>query len=192
MLQKGHKLRSKEHMEKVNQARLLVDPYFRRQPEESDEDYRLFLIYRDLPWETRTQIAATAIATGVDISEVKEPHHMVRLTSAKWQWPVRVKAYDLWIQESNSDREERIRLQMKSDIEFICMRLTRKIRLIGEITKAEDLMDPEIQRDMAVVEALIGKGNGGKFVLDAYKTIVGQKVQLSALKKVPELEWKAA
>ncbi len=179
------------YKEEIRNTRILVEPIYRRQPQEKDDEYKLFLIYRDLPWETRSMREVTAIACNVHINTVKHPHRKIVIACHDWQWVTRVKAYDLWIQENNSEREENLRLKMKSDIEFICFRLAKKIRLIGEIAKSEDLMDPEIQRDMAIVEALVGKGNAGKFVLDAYKTIVGQKLQLSAIRNLPALEWKA-
>jgi hypothetical protein len=170
----------------------LIDPIYRRQPKEDDAEYALFLVYRDLSWDSRTLRSATAVAQGLKEQEVKQPHSAIILASAKWQWATRADAYDLFIQEYSSERQEKIVLRMKSDIEHICMRLVTKIKRLENISSAEELNDPEIRRDIKIIEALIGEGNAGKFALDAYRTIVGQKLQLGPMKKIPELDWKAA
>ena len=42
---------------------------------------------------------------------------------------------------------------------------------------------------MAVLEVMVDKGQLGKFLLETYKTIVGQKVQVGPMKPIPALEW---
>lgn len=171
---------------------ILVEPIYRQQPQENEKEYKLFLIYRDLPWMDRSLRVATAIALGVHINTVEVPHSAVTQASAKWQWPLRCNTYDLFIQEYSSEREEKVRLQMKSKIERICYNLVSKIERIEKIEKAEDLAEAEIQRDMAVVQAMIGKDNSpSKFMLEAYKTIVGQRIVTSSARPLPALDWKA-
>jgi len=169
----------------------LVEPIYRQQPEESDRDYQLFLIYRDIAWDERSAIKASAIAQNIPESQVKESHSAIRHASMNWQWPKRVAAYDLFLQEHQSDRQERIVLQTKSDIEHCVMRLVGKIKRIENIQSVEDLNDPALKKDMAVVQAMLDKGGAGKFLLDAYKTIVGQKVIAGGMKPISEIQFKA-
>jgi hypothetical protein len=168
---------------------ILQEPIYRRQEDETDREYEFFLIYRDISWDERTLRKATAIATGVPEGEVTVPHSQIAAMSAKWQWPMRADAYDLFIQENRSERQEKIVLHMKSEIEHTCMRLVSKIAKITNIANADELLLPEMKRDMAVVQAMVPEGGAGKFMLETYKTIIGQKLQLGTTKKLPQLEW---
>jgi len=171
---------------------ILKDPIYRRQAEESDKEYALFLIYRDLPWDERSLRRATAIATNVHLNTVEAPHSAMINASNRWKWTRRADAYDLFVQEYSSERQEKILLYTKSKIEHTVSRLITKINRIENISSADDLNNPEIQRDMAVLQAMIDKGGAGKFLLDAYKTLFGQKVsvgQPKMLKNISELEW---
>lgn len=170
----------------------LQEPIYRQQREESEQEYKLFLIYRDLPWDTRSLRETTAIATGVPLGAVTQIHAMIQTASAKWRWPKRVLAYDLYIQENCSERQERILLQTRSEIEHIIFKLTKKIKRIEGIVSAEELNDPEVKRDMAILESMIGKGKVGPWVLDAYRTLFGNKVKVlnPTNASLPELEWK--
>lgn len=171
----------------------LVEPIFRQQPGEDDEAYTLYLLYRDLPWDTRTLRLASAKAMDAPEEQVKEPHTKLCLLSAKWQWPVRVASYELYIQEHRSELQEKILLNLKSDIEHTCLKITDKVKRLANVASADDIRNPspEMQRDIAVVQALIPKGGAGPFLLDTYRTMFGQKMQIGAMRKIPELEWKS-
>jgi len=166
----------------------LVEPIYRRQPAETDKEYQLFLIYRDLPWDERSLKKVSAIAT--ENPNTRYPHSSVVDAKNKWNWERRVDAFELFIQEVQSDKQERAILELKSEVELLALRLVRKIANIEAIENPLDLTNPLIQRDLAVIEAIIGKGNAGKFILDAYKTVIGEKLQLGG-KKIEELVWKA-
>jgi hypothetical protein len=178
----------------IEEKYILKEPIYRRQKEESDVEYNLFLTYRDLPWDQRSLRRATAIATNVHLNTVEAPHSQMIKASNRWNWVRRVDAYDLFIQEYSSERQEKILLHTKSQIEHTVMRLVTKINRIENIATAEELKEPEMIRDMAVLQAMIDKGGAGKFLLDAYKTLFGQKVsvgQPKMLKNISELEWNA-
>ena len=175
-------------IEKYGQAvvPVLVEPIFRRQPEEGDREYRFFLAYRDIPWEDRTLRNATLQIMG-KVSEEAAP--LISEFSARWQWERRADAYDLFIQEERSSKNERLVQETKSEIEMLVYKLVKKIRSIQIATdKIESgSLTPEIMRDLLLLEGLLGKGNAGKFLLEAYKTIVGEKLQISG--KVSHLVW---
>jgi len=167
----------------------LIEPFYRRQPEEPANDYALFLRYRDLPNEDRSALNLSRLAT--KNPDLKYPHHNVIAASAKWQWSKRMDAWELHIQEAHSDRQERIILELKSTVETISLKMIKKIKVLTEISDPADLHKPEIQRDLAIIQAFVGvKGSPGKFILDAYSTIIGEKLQLSRGKPLQELEWK--
>lgn len=166
----------------------LQEPIYRRQEHETDKEYQLFLIYRDLPWDQRSLKRVSAIAT--ENPNIRHPHTAVIDAKNKWSWEKRVDAFELFIQEIQSDKQERAVLELKAEVEVLALRLVRKIANIEAIENPLDLSDPKIQRDLAVIEAIIGKGNAGKFVLDAYKTVIGEKLQIGS-KKIEDLVWKA-
>jgi hypothetical protein len=169
-------------------SHVLVEPIYRRQPHETDKQYQLFLIYRDLPWDQRNLKKVSMIATQKD--DLKYAHPTVIEASARWSWQKRVDAFELFVQEVHSSHQERAVLELKAEVEMLALRLVRKIARIENIQDPLELADPKIQRDLAVIEALIGKGAAGKFILEAYKTVIGEKLELGPRKTEPLL-WKA-
>jgi hypothetical protein len=166
-----------------------VEPIYRRQPEETAQEYTLFLKYRDLPNEDRSMLTLSKMATGNQ--NLKYPHSKIIITCSKWCWTKRMEAWELHVQEVHSDRQERIVLELKSEVETLSLKMIKKIKLITEITSAEDLSKPEIQRDLAIIHAFTGnKYSPARFVLDAYRTVIGEKLQLSKGKALQDLEWK--
>lgn len=165
----------------------LVEPIYRRQPLETDREFQLFLIYRDLTWDERSLKQVSRAAT--ENENLRFPHTSVVEANKKWQWQKRADAFELFIQEVQSDKQERAVIELKSEVEMIALRLVRKIGSIESIKDPSELSKPEIQRDLAVIEALIGKGNAGRFLLDAYKTVVGEKLQIYS-KKTEVLQWR--
>ena len=164
----------------------LVEPIFKRQPHESDRDFQLFLIYRDLPYFERTLKNVSIKATGD--KTLTNAHSEVVDASKKWQWKARCDAFELYVQEHISDRQERVVLELKSEIEVFCLNIMRKVKRIEAIEDVEDMNDPSLMRDLKIVEGLIGKAEAGKFLLNAYKTVIGEKLQLSQGKLEP-IKW---
>lgn len=165
-------------------APILVEPIYDRQPEESDREHRFFLVYRDIPWEDRSLKKATSIILGAPSDS---PSNMVADFSSRWQWEKRADAWDLFVQEGLSTRNERIVQETKTEIEMLAYKIVKRIRGLNTIMDEKEIDQILFIRELALIEGIVGKGNAGKWMLDAYKTIVGEKLQVSG--KINHLVW---
>lgn len=167
-----------------NAVPVLVEPIYRRQPEEGDREHRFFLVYRDIPWEDRDLTYATSLITG---KPATAPNTLLAEYSSRWQWEKRADAFDLYIQEGKSERSERLVKETKEEIEMLAYKLVKKLRRAQAILDSENCDPLELQKQILQLEAFLGKGNAGKWMLEAYKTLVGEKLNVTG--KMHHLIW---
>lgn len=172
---------------KTKAREVLVEPIFRQQSKESDKNYTMFLKYRDMSYEDRSLVRLSQELVGDPL--YRGVQSSISDASKKWSWKIRIDAYELFVQEYHSERQEKVILELKAEVEIIALKLIRKVKKIAEIKSIDDINDPDLKKDLAIIEALVGKGNAGKFILDAYKTVIGEKLQIGT-RTLETLAWK--
>jgi hypothetical protein len=176
---------SDELLDESKKQMLMVEPIWKRQPGESDKCYEMFLIFRDLPYDKRTVLEVSRVIKGdAELEKALTRHKTI---CSEWCWHERVEAYDLSMQEARSESTEKARLELKSEVEELCLQLTKRIKKIANAEEIDDIK--RLETDLMVIQALVGKGQSGQFILNAYKTIIGQKIQLSKTPQTESLQW---
>lgn len=167
----------------------LVEPIHQRQPEEPAAAYRAFLIYRDLVPARRSLLECARIFFN-DPEKEDVPDSLKKLFLI-WQWELRVDSFSLSIQEDISQRSEDAIRELRSEVEIFALSMAKKIRMLSECEDMEDIM--KHKTILAKMSILLGEAEAGKFMLAAYKTIVGAKVEVSGTvqHKVSAMDWTA-
>lgn len=173
-----------EMMEDQGRAQLL-EPLWKRQPDESDAQWRAFLIYRELPPDHRTLLRAAQIFFDNDNLKIVPKAH--KKTAYFWDWDTRIESFLKDIQEQSSVRSEEARRKVKENVEIACEKITSEISKVMDAKNIEELK--EVRFNIAKLEMLCGKGNIFKTALDSYKTVIGNRLSVNANVKVEALNF---
>lgn len=141
-----------------------------KKPGEPDDDFKRFLIYKDLGHE-RTLVKAQSQANGEPITPC--PSGTWGVLCRKWGWKSRAIAYDCWCAERASNKlEEKIVDDLVKAKEYRHKSIALISQRIYEALSDGD--DVKLKKNKQILSELVGKGQSANFLLESEK-ILGEK-----------------
>lgn len=161
---------------------------------EPDQAYASFIIYRDLPIHERSIEAAynkhLSIETGSESKPIKKASMWLQYSGA-YGWPKRAAAYDVYKRETISKRRleneiERMANIKDNTIELVDLMTSEQLQALkGDEKAIARLMDK-----LMPLKILLGSGGAGKFILDGFKALHGEKKEVNGKFQIGAMEWK--
>ncbi len=189
-LRESGKVYSRKTFEIANRTMVpmaLREPIWEQQPEESDEDYALFKAYAFKGVVNgRRHRSLSQFFENLNLSQQS---YDLRTASKFWSWELRAGAMERNEVENKtafyiSEGVDRINRARSATEELVVVVAEKAVRLL----KDED--EKKLIEFAPYVSILFGPGGAGKFILDGYKAIFGDKLNVDGNFKVGPLEWK--
>lgn len=170
-----------------------------QQPGEPDNAYTAFCFYKDLPISERSVNKAyekyllSETDKGFKSVKTTRPGIWSQYCSAN-RWVDRANAYDAYKADLLSKKRLDLEVERLSNIK------ENTIDLVDQVTKLQldALKDPEsgkmmqeISKRAAAFQLLLGKNLGaGKFILEGFKALHGEKKEITGTLRIGPMEWK--